>query len=470
MISLQGLTTSLELKTHRSRLTTRDTAILKAVRDATSYIIDNLDGIKQYGDVDSNWDGRIYIVDWSGYFSTGYTELIYNFLVTEGVTVTIIDTERSLAFNQFYSSQYGEFTLFDHQYKCLGDILTHNLGGISYVRGLINAATNSGKSLILAALTLNYHGYTLILIHNRLVFKQLVQLFKELGVVVGEVRHDKIQFGKVTIAMEKTFLARYKSVELFHEYCQQVGLLIVDEVHRAGADDYDKLLSYIPCFNRIGFSGTSLEGTQKQQHRIIAHFGSVITHITNNQMIEKGVSSDVVVEIHNVPYGKYADMDSYKLVTTSMYSNRTRLAVITQCLKTYSRGILIVCDKVEHAEILAYWLRHDSFNVEVIEGKLNEASRLQHLSDFESGKIDALITTSVLKEGVNIKGIRTLVMAMAGKSPITVKQFVGRGLRAKLSDNTLTVVDFLDQVKNFREQSLARVAIYEGEGFKIEYR
>lgn len=470
MTSLQGLTASLELKIHKSKLLSRDRAILKALREATFYTIDNLDGIKTYGKVGDDWDGRIDIIDWAGHFDTGYFEQIYNFLVTEGVTVTIIDTERSLAFNQFYSSQYGKYTLFEHQYACLGDILTHNLGGVSFVRGIVNAATNSGKSLILAALAMNYHKYTLIMIHNRLVFKQLVELFKELGVVVGEVRHDKMQFGKITIAMEKTFLSRYRRMDMFHEYCQQVGLLIVDEVHRAGSEDYDKLLSYIPCFNRVGFSGTSLEGTQKQQHNIISSFGSVLTQITNQQMIEKGISSEVVVEVHNIPYGKYAALDSYKTLTTSMYNNRARLAVMSQCLKSYKRGILIVCDKVEHAEILAYWLRFENYKVEIIEGKSSTAARTALLADFEACEIDALITTSVLKEGVNIKNIRTLVFAMAGKSPIAIKQFIGRGLRAKEEDNTLTVVEFLDQVKNYREQSLARIDIYTSEGFKIEYK
>jgi len=335
-----------------------------------------------------------------------------------------------------------------------------------FVRGIVNAATNAGKSLIIGAILCNFEGYALVLIHNQLVFKQLVQLCKDLGLNTGEIRADKLQFGKVTVAMERTFFKRYITDTAVQQYVSRVGLVITDEVHRASGSNYQSLLLECPAFSRIGFSGTSLEGTQAQQEAIKSSFGAVLVDITNDEMIDAGVSSEVMVEIFKISYNKWAKFDDYATRLRSMYKNNQRLEIIKKVVKEYSRGILIVVDKVEHGKELQYWL-NDQYSVDFIHGELDAATRELMLRRFEENEIDALITTSVLQEGVNIKGIRTIVYAAGGKSSIKVKQFIGRGLRKKEEDNHLRVVDFFDDTTNLDEHSKARIEIYKKEKFKV---
>jgi len=310
----------------------------------------------------------------------------------------------------------------------------------------------------------------LILIHNKLIFDQLVKMYKELGIEVGEIRHDKMKLGKITIAMEKTFMSRYKSTEAIQQFTEHIGLLVVDEVHLAAGLNYQNVLDRIPAYNRIGFSGTALAGNQKQIRAITEQFGSVITEITNEEMIEKGVSSPVTVEVHDIAYSKFAAFDNYNTLLRTMYNSKARLEVMKNVLQYYKKNILIFVSTVEQGEVIEYWLRDAGFVVKFIHGDLAMKDKTDSLTNFGKGHFDALISTSIIQEGVNIKDIRTLIFAAAGKSVIKVKQVIGRGLRKKEFDNDLTVVEFNDKVKGFDKQSEARIETYKAENFKIIYK
>lgn len=433
------------------------------LRNNTKYVIENIKSVQSYGN--TKWDGTIYLVNTDGSFKTGYLQEFVSILTELGAIVTLTG-EKSTLFNEAYGDKYGDFTLFPHQKEAVKTVLDSKVLGIPFVRGIINAATNTGKSLIMGAILSNYNGYALVLIHNQIVFKQLVKLFTDLGMNVGEISASKISFGKVTVAMERSFFSRYKTHGVLQQYVQKVGLVIADEAHKCASSNYQDLLYQCPALSRLAFSGTTLEGTQQQQELIKSAFGSVLIDITNAEMIEAGISSDVTVEIHKIEYGKWSKFDDYPTRVRSMFNNTQRLEIIKRVVSTYSRGILIVVDKSEHGKELQYWL-NETFNVDFIHGELSMDARALMIRRFEDGEIDALISTSVLQEGVNIKGIRTVVYAAGGKSPIKIKQFIGRALRKKDEDNHVIVVDFYDNTTSLDEHSKERIEIYKKETFKI---
>ena len=77
-------------------------------------------------------------------------------------------------------------------------------------------------------------------------------------------------------------------------------------------------------------------------------------------------------------------------------------------------------------------------------------------------RFPVLITTEILKEGVNIPEIEALVIASAGKDH---RQTAGRALRG---GGEVEIHDFYDSFnKRFEKQSKKRIESYKKEGFQI---
>ena len=83
--------------------------------------------------------------------------------------------------------------------------------------------------------------------------------------------------------------------------------------------------------------------------------------------------------------------------------------------------------------------------------------------------MDVLISTGVLKEGVNLPRIATLIIASGGRSTAYIKQWCGRAERKHESKTEVEVHDFYDIGRYVQQHSRARIKIYTDELFPIEY-
>ena len=84
-----------------------------------------------------------------------------------------------------------------------------------------------------------------------------------------------------------------------------------------------------------------------------------------------------------------------------------------------------------------------------------------------NSEIKVLIATKVLREGLNIFKSDYIINAMGEKSAINLKQFIGRVLRKLQIDyDTVNLVDFEDDFKNFCIHSRIRYKIYKDEKFE----
>lgn len=459
---LKGREILIEVKPINSQIS-GDNLVLTWLRQKTSYIVDNIAAIQQYGT--TNWDGTVYRVNKDGTFQTGYMSKIVDLLNEVNVKVTLSSGSGNV-FGTEVIKTFNNLTLYSHQVNAIQSVLTNKIANLPFIRGVVNAATNAGKSIIIAGIISQLKdGYCLVLIHNKLVFDQLVELFEKTNFSIGKISASHMSFGKITVAMERTFFSRYKEHTVVQQFVSKCSAVIVDEVHRASSQDYQQILYNCPAFSRIGFSGTAFEGTQRQAEIIEGMFGGIITQITNEQMISENISSRVVVDVYPVEYSKWAAFGTYREKLRSLYSNLGRIAIIKHVLSTYPKNVLIVVDTVEYAKELQVYL--SEFNVPLISGDCTPKERKELLANFEQGNYDALITTSVLQEGVNVKDIRTLIYAVVGTSSIKLKQFIGRALRKKLYDNACKVIEFADALEPFHEHHLARVEIYKNEKFEL---
>lgn len=342
-----------------------------------------------------------------------------------------------------------------------------------WYRGVIDAATNSGKNWIIAACTLsiaNVNGKVLITVHRKELFNQLYEFFTECGIVVSLYGTYKKKLykhiGQVTLAMAKTLHGDMELANVKSEL-STVNAVLVDEAHRSGGDEYRKLLTSLEAYIILYFSGTSFVGSDQRDMGMIGRAGELLCRITNQELIDLGISQRPTVyiyELQEFKLGYHYDMEKQNIIESEERLNIIRKYILENLHET----ILISVQTLEHGEYLLRNMYDIPTTIDFVHG--NDLNRAEKIEALKQGVIKVLITTEILKEGVNIPNINCLINASWGKSIVWLKQFVGRLLRSDGVTNECTIIDFIDYGKNTRSHSHERVEHYKNEGFEIIFK
>lgn len=417
------------------------------------------------------WDGKKRFITPKGYFNTGLLPIILTLVKDLGADVKILDErENSIEVGEILYNLNGEISLRDYQQEILKKILSRQKAGVPFYRGIIDAATNSGKDYIMAGVYRNIKQQTLIVIHNQDIYRKAIKFMGQFF-DVGRIDSDTIDLKELTICMEKTLLNRIKKDINIKNFVSKTKCLMVDECHRAAGKEYKTLISKIDSPIKLGFSGTATDMENKVSRvELVGLFGTKIAKISNQFLIEGGHSQKPKVTIlknGKVSYGIIDFRDDYE--QNVMFSDERAELIIQECIKRNHDQILISINEIEHGNFLLRKLLLSGIDrvVDFVHGEDKERELKQQ--KFRENKINVLITSMILKEGVNIPNINTLIMAQGGKSVITVKQLVGRVLRDDGEADYCEVIDFYDYGKYTSSHSKKRIKVYKDEGFDIRF-
>lgn len=395
------------------------------------------------------WDGKIMMVDWNGRFRTGLLASVVQYLKQRGIAVTI--NKEVAEVQGGLVTKLNEFELREWQETMIERC-------IKWKRGIVSAATNSGKSFSFPFLIQSYGVPKTLVISNRLnIFAELLERLNKLWPGCGVVNDKECRTSeRVTVAMQKSLLNRRGDVNLL-KYLDSVELLIVDECHWACGKQYVDLIERVGAYHKFGFSGTPFDGKNAVEvATLVGLFGPEIYRVSNTEMIDRGQSRRPVVRF------LYNSCELIKYYKTSRRKNITESFSRAGVIEDLSdKKCLIVCMHKEHGELLAERLKID-FTHSSDKGKNEKIERFK--KDFTY----SLISTFIIGEGVNLYGIDRLVYAAGGKSPRMIKQAVGRGLRKDSDVNTFEVVDVYDADGGvLEEHSNKRIGVYKSEGFEV---
>jgi hypothetical protein len=243
------------------------------------------------------------------------------------------------------------------------------------------------------------------------------------------------------------------------------NLLVVGNCHRASSKDYSELIQKIPSYNRIFLSGTPLANESiLRKIELIKLSGTEIVKIENKTLIDKGVSQKPNIHLYSTSDTESKGFnDQYNKLKFSL----DRLVIIANYVKENNKVLIAVKD-IDHGEFILNKLKSLGKNIKFISAESED--RFTALDDFERGDLDCLISSLILKEGVNIPSMRVLILALGGKSEITIKQLIGRALRDDKINKDVLIVDFNDKGKHLSKHSLERLKIYEQEGFEVQHK
>lgn len=273
----------------------------------------------------------------------------------------------------------------------------------------------------------------------------------------------------------------YKKHQEAIDLLESAQMLIEDECHHAKSDTFYRI--GIGCKNalyRIGLSGTIDKEDEMAWQRLQALFHKIISKVSNDDLIGKGISAKPKVSIvpimvpHKIKTLKpYAEAYTQGIVTNKFRNNL--IASIGASWAVHGKATLIIVNQIAQGEIIGDYLKHPlkgkPTDYEFLTGPESQDEKDRILNRIKSGDCLVMIATSLVDEGLDVSNFRALVMAAGGKSMRQVLQRVGRVLRKKkVGPNKCDVIDFYDEQNNFLlEHSKERIKLYKNEGFELNW-
>ena len=324
--------------------------------------------------------------------------------------------------------------------------------------------TGSGKSWIIAelcrdAITNWPDTRILMLTHVKELIEQdldkLLALWPDAPVGVYSA-----SIGRKELARPITF-AGIQSIRGKADKIGHADLIIVDECHlisHKAEGGYRKLIAELEAINPslrvIGLTATPF----RLGHGMItdkpALFDDLVEPATIEYLVYNGYLAPLrskltdarlsVVGVHRRG-GEYIESELQKAVDKNDLNERVVQEVIS--LAGERKAWLFFCAGVQHAYHIRDALKEQGIAAETITGETSKKERERIISDYKSGKIQALTNANVLTTGFDYPDIDLIAMLRPTLSPGLYVQMAGRGLRPKSHTDHCLVLDFAGVVE-----------------------
>lgn len=430
----------------------------------------------------TGWDGYVKFFTRPGNtFKTGLLPLVLKILDDHNTKYQILDKrENYFSLEQMDTNKVSKKELREYQIDTINRVASNTTGGVPFLRGVVNIATNGGKTVVAEAVIqqilskLDDNHKLLFVTHSKeIAYQTKSSIEEDLKIDVGFIGDGKWNEAPVSVALVPTLYKNIKKPKFKALVNDTVGF-IADEVHHAKSSSWYSVLDrFIKADLRLGLTGT-IGNNAINEHKLYAVTGPIIIKISNEYLIEHGFSARPVcyyIEITNPD--DIEDLDYQEAYTEGIVLNSYRNDTVTKIVQRElekKSNILIFVERLEHGEIIENLLKETNINsVEFTNGQKSTEFRNKVLKDIKSGTLRVLISTSVLDEGIDVDNINSVIYARGMEAPRKILQGIGRGLRKKKDNSGLTFYDFLDYTNDYLiKHTKNRFLTIKEEGFEIK--
>ncbi|NCD25686.1 MAG: DEAD/DEAH box helicase [Deltaproteobacteria bacterium] len=326
-------------------------------------------------------------------------------------------------------------------------------------RGVLQAGTGAGKTVMAMAIIAARKQPCLVLVHNAELLNQWRDRARQfLGIDAGRIGGGKFEVKPLTIGIINTVRNR------LGELAQHFGQIVVDECHRCPSAMFTEAVNAFPAKYRLGLSATPYrsDGLTKA---IGFFIGPKVHEVDANHLREIGAILKPEVITRQTGFTWCGDQSGeYQRLLSDLTQDETRNALIAQDVKRElareAGTALVVSDRVGHLEALAACLRALGEDMVLLTGKTPTAQREAIVERTRAGKVRVLgSTVQLIGEGFDAPGLASLFLATPIKFSGRLLQVVGRVLRPQ-AGKVPRVFDYIDPVGVLTASAKARAETY----------
>lgn len=349
----------------------------------------------------------------------------------------------------------------------------------------IQMATGAGKSYMAGYLAkqLNRAGYTVFVVALSLdLIYQLADFAKQFGANVIPVTIQTLYRriarnngnGEGDPEDEEVYKAYADEISISDDILQKFYgkkvAIIMDEVHHLPARTVKAVAMAAGDGEalRIGLSATPWRNDGRDLE-IYAYMGDIVEpRISSSYLIQNGFAVPVEIKVVKAPKchvevseeGSQAYATERRQLAECAERNNFIIDLTTQAEKP----ALIITQLVKHAETLYEMAKAAGLNAALATGAVKGEVRKQIYDQVRNGQTDVLVATTLADEGLDLPPLKSLIIAMGGRSKTRTLQRIGRLVRPWPSKTRATAYELYDPGTEFFSEHLdERLRLYRAE-------
>lgn len=325
-------------------------------------------------------------------------------------------------------------------------------------KALLISATGTGKTYASAFCLRDQNPKrALFIVHRETIARQAIESYKKVfgttktfGLLSGSSKIYDTDYLFATMNM----MAKRETMERFAK--DEFDTIIIDEVHRAGAESYQRIMSY---FEPNFWLGMTASPDRTDGFDIYALFDHNIAYEIR---LQQAMEEDLLCPFH---YFGISDLeiegvvldDSTGVRNFSFLVSEERVEHILTQLAYYGysgdrpKG-LIFCSRKDEARELSAAFNIRGYRSIFLCGDDSAEYREECIerltSDTSDDYLEYIFTVDIFNEGVDIPDVNQIVMLRPTESPIVFIQQLGRGLRKAPGKEYVIILDFIGNYLN----------------------
>ncbi len=309
-----------------------------------------------------------------------------------------------------------------------------NLRNNNKDKALLISATGTGKTYLAAFDVKAVHPKRMLfVVHRRSIALKAMETFKtiikdkSMGLFSGDTKEINCDYVFSTIQT----IYKPENRQLFSK--EEFDYIIIDEVHKAGANSYQELVNYFKYQFLLGMSATPERSDDFDIYKMFDY------NIAYEIRLQQAMEYDLLCPFH---YYGITDMtiDDHVIDDKSDFNllvDEKRVDYVIDKINDYGysgdrvHGLIFVSRK-EEAHRLSEMFNQRGFNTCALTGEASEKQRQEAMDSLESnedGSLDYIFTVDIFNEGIDIPKVNQVVMLRPTQSSIIFIQQLGRGLR-----------------------------------------
>ncbi|MFU0841770.1 MAG: DUF3427 domain-containing protein [Burkholderia sp.] len=323
-------------------------------------------------------------------------------------------------------------------------------------KALLISATGTGKTYAAAFAAQDMHPRRLLfLVHREQIARQALKSFQRVfgepaccfGLYSGSERLADAKYVFATVqTMSKEDHLRSFEPDAF-------DLIIIDEVHRAGAESYLRLMDWFtPAF----WLGMTASPDRPDGFDIYKLFDNNIAYEIR---LRTAMQENLLCPFHYYGIEDVAVEGAGPLEKKdfALLASDERVRHILLESRYYGASgsrikALVFCPTIEECRLLSAKFNALGLRTTYLSGANSQEERLSAIrrltEDGQDDCLDYIFTVDVFNEGVDIPEVNQVIFLRPTQSPIIFIQQLGRGLRKADGKDFVVILDFVGQYEN----------------------